>query len=124
MMWGCLKSVPRRSYFLPISKSQTQVVATRSGGPPRRANVHTFLLPSESSWPGLGTSRQLSGPGGFSSGIPSLSSSSSHSSPSPSLSVSTWELLGTEGQLSRVSWWPSPSLVEKMHYADEKNISG
>lgn len=79
------------------------------------ADVITFPLPSESSWPGLGTSRQLSGPGGFSSGIPSLSSSSSHSSPSPSLSVSTWELLGTEGQLSLVSWWPSPSLGKKMH---------
>lgn len=82
--------------------------------PPSRANVHPFPLPSESSWPGLGTSRQLSGPGGFSSGIPSSSSSSSHSSPSPSLSVSSWELLGTDGQLSRVSWWPSPSLVEKI----------
>lgn len=61
-------------------------------------------------WSGFGTSLQLSGPGGTVSGIPSLSSSSSHSSPCPSLSVSSWELLITNGQLSLVSWWPSPSL--------------
>lgn len=67
-------------------------------------------VPSESSCPGLGTRRQLSGPGGRRSGIPSLSSSSSHSSPRPSLSVSSWELLMTAGQLSRESWCPSPSL--------------
>lgn len=42
--------------------------------------------------------------------MPSSSSSSSHSSPFPSLSVSSWELLMTAGQLSRESWWPSPSL--------------
>lgn len=66
--------------------------------------------PSESSCRGLGIRRQLSGPGGSRSGIPSLSSSSSHSSPFPSLSVSSWELLMTAGQLSLESWCPSPSL--------------
>lgn len=69
--------------------------------------------PLSSIWSGFGTSRQLSGPGGKTSGMPSLSSSSSHSSPSPSLSESTWELLITYGQLSLVSWWPSPSLQRK-----------
>lgn len=68
------------------------------------------ILPLSSSCPGLGTSLQLSGPGGKRSGMPSLSSSSSHSSPNPSLSVSSWELLMMVGQLSVLSWCPSPSL--------------
>lgn len=68
------------------------------------------ILPLSSSCPGLGTSLQLSGPGGRRSGMPSLSSSSSHSSPNPSLSVSSCELLMMVGQLSVLSWCPSPSL--------------
>lgn len=63
-------------------------------------------VPSWSAWSTLGTNLQLS----LLSGIPSLSSSSSHSSPMPSLSVSCWALLMTVGQLSLVFWCPSPSL--------------
>ena len=74
-------------------------------------------------WSGFGTSRQLSGPGGIMSGMPSLSSSSSHSSPSPSLSVSSWELLITNGQLSLVSWWPSPSLQGEGTWSQNVNES-
>lgn len=77
-----------------------------------------------SSWPGLGTSRQLSGPGGTRSGMPSLSSSSSHSSPIPSLSVSSWALLMTVGQLSVLSWWPSPSLPRRKVIAQERLSQG
>ena len=51
---------------------------------------HLAHSPSESSWSGLKTSLQLS----FSSGIPSLSSSWSHTSPFPSLSWSAWLALG------------------------------
>lgn len=81
----------------------------RPGSPCGPGLTHLLLL---SSWVGLGTSRQLSGPGGTRSGMPSLSSSSSHSSPIPSLSVSNWALLMTVGQLSVLSWCPSPSLWE------------
>lgn len=92
------------------------IQATARGGPPRAwlkgapGRARSLFL---SSWAGLGTSRQLSGPGGTRSGMPSLSSSSSHSSPIPSLSVSSWALLMTVGQLSVLSWCPSPSLQEK-----------
>lgn len=136
-----LGSHPRATRKLPSSFSQTEVetsvyhtstvhtgcgysekpvpwerCATRclaEGSPGSHAALgcaHLLLL---SSWAGLGTSRQLSGPGGTRSGMPSLSSSSSHSSPIPSLSVSSWALLMTVGQLSVLSWCPSPSLCEE-----------
>lgn len=79
-------------------------------------NHEMSSLPSESFWLGLGISRQLSGPRPSAvsrSGIPSLSSSSSQSSPIPSLSESSWELLGISGQLSRLSWCPSSSLSKQ-----------
>jgi hypothetical protein len=85
-----------------------------------RGQVCLLLL---SSWAGLGTSRQLSGPGGTKSGMPSLSSSSSHSSPIPSLSVSSWALLMMVGQLSVLSWWPSPSLWRKDHIQQGTEVS-
>ena len=71
----------------------------------------TCHIPFVFFWSGFGTSLQLSA----SSRTPSLSSSSSHSSPRPSLSVSSWELFMTSGQLSLVFWWPSPSLEQRGH---------
>lgn len=135
-VWYSLKSVRVTSAFsgqtsmvsmiVSLSKSVSQTLPTplpgridrwtdqwMNGSEYKRTSTLVNLdlyPPSESSCRGLGISRQLSGPGGSRSGMPSLSSSSSHSSPLPSLSVSSWELLMTAGQLSRESWWPSPSL--------------
>lgn len=65
----------------------------------RKASSRVCWLPSESFWLGFGMSLQLS----VSSWMLSLSSSSSQSSPRPSLSESSWELLGMSGQLSLLS---------------------